>query len=121
MKEYYTRSGQGFLLAYDVTSRSSFTEIPSLRSDILAIKDVPRAPMVIAGNKAELEKERQVSTSEGVAVAKEFGCPFLECSAKTRMNIEEVFFELVREIQRERGPIEKKSKGKSSNKSCSLL
>jgi GTPase KRas protein len=46
------------------------------------------------------EYERQVSKEEGEALAKGFGCPFLETSAKSRRNVDEAFYEVVREIRR---------------------
>jgi GTPase KRas protein len=33
-------------------------------------------------------------------MAKEWGCPFIETSAKSRMNVEEAFYQTVREIRR---------------------
>jgi GTPase KRas protein len=33
-------------------------------------------------------------------MAKEWGCPFIETSAKSRLNVEEAFFQTVREIRR---------------------
>lgn len=52
--------------------------------------------MVLVGNKCDLETERQVTTGEGQDLAKSFGCPFVESSAKTRVNVEESFYALVR-------------------------
>ena len=39
MKEQYMRTGQGFLLVYSITCRSSFNEIPKLHKQILRVKD----------------------------------------------------------------------------------
>ena len=49
--------------------------------------------MVLVGNKCDLEEERRVSPAEGLALAKSFGCPFFETSAKERVNVAEVFAE----------------------------
>lgn len=57
--------------------------------------------MVLCGNKCDLEPDRQVTTGEGQELAKSFNCPFFESSAKTRINVEESFYELVREIRKE--------------------
>lgn len=57
--------------------------------------------MVLIGNKCDLESDRQVTTQEGQELTKNFGCPFFESSAKTRVNVEESFYELVREIRKE--------------------
>jgi len=101
MRDQYMRTGQGFMLVYAITSRSSFDEISSFRDQILRVKDKDKVPVVLVGNKCDLESERQVTTNEGNDLARNFGCPFLETSAKTRINVEEGFFNLVREIRKE--------------------
>jgi len=119
------RTGQGFLCVYAITSRSSFDEISSFREQILRVKDSDKVPMVVVGNKCDLESERQVSKAEGQDLAKSFGCPFLETSAKSRINVEESFFELVREIRKQTGKADVKGKaGKKGGKKappCSIL
>ena len=69
--------------------------------------------MVLIGNKCDLESERQVTTGEGQDLAKSFGCPFFESSAKTRINVEESFYQLVREIRRDIQGGDQKKAGKS--------
>ncbi|KAG9160475.1 hypothetical protein Leryth_008875 [Lithospermum erythrorhizon] len=49
---------------------------------------------MLVGNKVDRESDRTVSREEGVALAKELGALFLECSAKTRENVEQCFEEL---------------------------
>ena len=55
--------------------------------------------MTIVGNHCERESEQQVSRYEGEQLAQAFGCRFLEVSAKARINVEEAFYDLVREIR----------------------
>ncbi|KAJ2726269.1 RAS1 protein [Coemansia sp. Benny D115] len=100
MREQYMRTGEGFLLVYSITSRNSFEEVPTFQQQILRVKDRDYFPMVVCGNKADLEHERQVSFQEGNDVAQSFGCPFHETSAKTKTNVKEAFYTLVREIRR---------------------
>jgi len=45
----------------------------------------------------DLESEREVRTAEGATLASEWGCPFLETSAKSKRNVDELFAEIVRE------------------------
>merc|ERR1712072_1436373 len=101
MRDQYMRTGQGFLCTYAITSRSSFDEITSFREQILRVKDEDKVPMVLVGNKCDLEEERQVTAVEGQDLAKSFGCPIYETSAKARINVEEAFYELVREIRKD--------------------
>ncbi|GAA5975597.1 hypothetical protein JCM10908_005212 [Rhodotorula pacifica] len=100
MREQYMRTGEGFLLVYSITSRNSFDEIGTFHQQILRVKDKDYFPVVVVANKADLEHERQVGTHEGQALAKHFGCRFIETSAKQRLNVDDAFHDLVREIRR---------------------
>ena len=120
MRDQYMRTGQGFLCVYNITSRASFDEIGTFHEQILWVKDANKVPMVLCGNKCDLESERQVQISEGVELGKSYVCPFMETSARTRTNVEECFFELVREIRRTIGPSKKPLKNKKLSK-CRLL
>merc|ERR1711916_133607 len=109
-----------------ITSRSSFDEVATFREQIIRVKDADSVPMVLVGNKSDLETDRQVSTAEGGDLAKSYNIPFMETSAKTRTNVEESFFELVREIRKtDKGSSKggKDSKGGKKKKSggCVVL
>ena len=106
---------------FAITSRSSFDELVGFKDQILRVKDADRVPMVVVGNKSDLESERQVSNQEGADLARSFGAPFFETSAKTRVNVEESFYQIVREIRKD-GPstdVAKKSKKKGAK--CMLF
>ncbi len=100
MREQYMRTGEGFLLVYSITSRQSFEEIMTFQQQILRVKDKDYFPIILVGNKCDLEGERQVSREEGAQLARQFGCKFIETSAKSRINVENAFYDLVREIRR---------------------
>ncbi|KAN0040448.1 hypothetical protein ACTA71_008785 [Dictyostelium dimigraforme] len=85
------RSCDGFILVFSITSRESFQKIKDLREKILWVKDKDRVPMVIVGNKSDMEKDRRVSKTEARALAEEFECRYIETSAKTSENIELLF------------------------------
>jgi GTPase KRas len=99
MRDRYMRTGQTFLIVYSITSRASFEEVETFREQIIRAKgDEPcNIPIVLVGNKSDLEAERVISTTEGIALAQYYNCPFFETSAKSGINIEESFFQLVRE------------------------
>ena len=63
MREQYMRKGEGFLLVYSIASRQSFEEIMMYRQHILRVKDRDQFPMILVGNKCDLEAERQVSAA----------------------------------------------------------
>ncbi|MCJ1378492.1 Ras GTPase [Xylographa soralifera] len=100
MREQYMRTGEGFLLVYSITSRQSFEEIQVFQQQILRVKDRDYFPIIIVGNKCDLDGDREVSTQEGEAMARGFGCKFIETSAKSRINVDNAFYEIVREIRR---------------------
>ncbi|GAA5821241.1 hypothetical protein JCM11251_004527 [Rhodosporidiobolus azoricus] len=100
MREQYMRTGEGFLLVYSITSRNSFDEIGTFHQQILRVKDKDYFPVIVVANKCDLEYERQVGSHEGRDLAKHFGCQFIETSAKQRLNVDEAFFNLVREIRK---------------------
>ena len=100
MREQYMRTGEGFLLVYSITSRQSFEEIQQFEQQILRVKDKDYFPIILVGNKCDLEGERAVSKEEGQRLARQFNCKFIETSAKSRQNVDNAFYDLVREIRR---------------------
>eukprot|EP01120_Amphizonella_sp_Union-15-10_P006272 TRINITY_DN1982_c0_g1_i1.p1 TRINITY_DN1982_c0_g1~~TRINITY_DN1982_c0_g1_i1.p1 ORF type:complete len:202 (-),score=30.12 TRINITY_DN1982_c0_g1_i1:115-720(-) len=100
MRDQYIRSGQGFLIVYSIANRRSFEELGEFREAILRVKDAESFPMIIIGNKCDLEASREVSTTEGQELAKSYGSPFVETSAKTRIRVDDCFFELVKEVRK---------------------
>ncbi len=61
MREQYMRTGEGFLLVYSIASRQTFEEIVTFQNQILRVKDKDYFPMIVVGNKCDLEGERQVA------------------------------------------------------------
>lgn len=53
-----------------------------------------------------------IHPTEGKDLARQFGCKFIETSAKARINVEEAFYTLVREIRRFTKDSPNKKKGK---------
>lgn len=87
LREQYIRKSHGILLVYSIHSHASFDEIIHFRNDALRLKDFGFAPMVIVGNQSDRQEDSQVSLEEGIQVAKNWNIPFLEASAKSRMNV----------------------------------
>jgi small GTP-binding protein len=100
MRDQYYRIAQGFLVMFSVTSRASFEEAKLIQQQILRVNGDAPIPMVLLGNKIDLADQREVSEAEGQELAREWRCPYFETSAKTRVNVEESIFELVRLIPR---------------------
>lgn len=118
MRDLYMKNGQGFILVYSITAQSTFNDLQDLREQILRVKDTDDVPMVLVGNKCDLEDERVVGKELGKSLAGQFNCAFMESSAKAKVNVNEIFFDLVRQINK-KSP-EKKQKPKKSSR-CTLL
>ncbi|OUC41481.1 Ras family protein, partial [Trichinella nativa] len=98
MRDLYIKNGQGFVIVYSISSQQTFHDIKVLRDQILRVKGVDQVPILLVGNKSDLEHQRQVRSDEGRALAQFWNCPFVECSAKIAQNVNTVFAEIVREM-----------------------
>ncbi|KAI1709420.1 ras family domain-containing protein [Ditylenchus destructor] len=102
MREQYLRMGDGFLLVFSVTSRESLEYVKKLQRHIVRLKDRDNFPTILVGNKCDLEENRQISQEEAQQLATSLGMPYIECSAKVRHNVDQVFHDLVRMIRQYR-------------------
>jgi len=100
MRDLYMKNGQGFVLVYSIIAQSTFNDLGDLREQILRVKDKDVVPMVLVGNKCDLQDQRVIASDEGEGLARKFGCTFLEASAKTRIKVDEIFHDLIRQINR---------------------
>jgi len=123
MREQYMRSGEGFLLVFAVTDKASFDEMYKFHRQILRVKDRDEFPMLMVGNKADLEHQRLVTQLDAQNLSRQLKIPYIECSAKLRMNVDQSFHELVRIVRKfqlsERPPL--KANYNKNKKKCSLL
>ncbi|KAL0920532.1 hypothetical protein M5K25_009673 [Dendrobium thyrsiflorum] len=95
----YFRNAQGIILVYDVTQRETFTNLFEVWAKEVELYSTNQDCIkMLVANKVDKESERVVTKEEGIAFAKEYGCVFLECSAKTRENVEKCFNELAYKI-----------------------
>merc|ERR1712061_571064 len=101
MRDLYMKNGQGFVLVYSITAQSTFNDLQDLREQILRVKDTDDVPMVLVGNKCDLEDERVVGKDQGLNLARQFNnCSFMETSAKAKIGVKDIFFDLVRQINK---------------------
>jgi len=124
MREQYMRSGEGFLLVFSLTDRNSYEEIYKFHKQILRVKDRDEFPMMLVANKCDLEHHRVISQSEVQQLGQQLKIPYLECSAKLRMNVDVAFHDTVRLVRKfqqlERPPI-RPIKTQKSKKKCEIL
>ena len=93
-KNYY-KGAHGIILLYDVTNKNSFNNV---RNWIGQIKEEvsEKVSIILVGNKVDDEEHRVVKTEEGEKIANEFKLMFFECSAKSGINIDTTFNELIK-------------------------
>eukprot|EP01087_Luapelamoeba_hula_P018571 TRINITY_DN59_c0_g1_i1.p1 TRINITY_DN59_c0_g1~~TRINITY_DN59_c0_g1_i1.p1 ORF type:complete len:188 (+),score=36.32 TRINITY_DN59_c0_g1_i1:95-658(+) len=121
MRDLYMKNGQGFVLVYSIIALSTFNDLPDLREQILRVKDTEQVPMVLVGNKCDLAEQRAISQDQGQSLASRFGsCSFLESSAKAKTNVDQIFFDLIRQINAGKGPKPNNDSGKKKGR-CSLF
>ncbi|VCU40917.1 Bgt-4657 [Blumeria graminis f. sp. tritici] len=102
LRDQWIRDGEGFVLVYSISSRSSFTRINRFHNQIQRVNADMPVPIMLVGNKSDRVTEREVSTQEGYALARELGCEFVEASAKNCINVEKAFYDVVRQLRRQR-------------------
>ncbi|KAF8937024.1 Ras- protein Rap-1b [Dissophora ornata] len=101
MRDLYMKNGQGFILVFSIIAAQTFEELLELHRQILRVKDKDDVPIVLVGNKCDLEGDRTVPRERGDALSIRWGTvPFYETSARTRINVDEVFYDLVRLINK---------------------
>lgn len=124
IRDNYFRSGEGFLLVFSITESESFQALDDLREHILRVKNDDKFALIVAGNKADLEDQRKVSTAEAQAQAGRWGVPYVETSAKTKANVDKAFYDLMRMVKETKGEPTggqgKKNKKKKKSK-CAIL
>jgi len=87
------------------------------REQILRVKNDENIPFLLVGNKGDLTDKRKVSLNEAQSRAQEWGVPYVETSAKTRDNVDKVFFDLMREIRARKKEDVKGANGRGKDKS----
>uniref|UniRef100_A0A8D2LKC3 small monomeric GTPase n=2 Tax=Varanus komodoensis TaxID=61221 RepID=A0A8D2LKC3_VARKO len=94
----YYRDAHALLLLYDVTNRASFDNIQAWLTEIheYAKQDVV---LMLLGNKVDSTQERVVRREDGEKLAKEYGVPFMETSARSGLNVDLAFVAIAKELK----------------------
>jgi len=128
IRDNYFRSGEGFLCVFSITEPDSFQATQEFREQILRVKQDESVPFLLVGNKSDLNERRKISREDVESKAASWGVPYVETSAKTRSNVDRVFFDLMREIRARKsaegtkdGKPGKKDKEKRKKRKCSIL
>jgi small GTP-binding protein len=93
----YFRSAVGAIVVFSLTSLESFDALTQQISD-LPKEAVPNARILLVGNKADLESEREVGSDAIARFAEAHGFECTETSALTGKNVSEVFARMSLEL-----------------------
>ena len=99
IRDNYIRKGDGFLLVFSITDDYSLQKCQDFRDHILRVKNKDINPIVLVGNKCDLDEKRQVTDSQIQLVLDSWNVTYLETSAKTNVNVDTSFFELINTIR----------------------
>lgn len=108
VRDNLIRSGEGFLCIFSVMDKYSYVWTQDFREQVLRVKGADSTtageiPFILVGNKCEVDSaERQVSETEALQMADKMGVRYMETSAKTRQNLEEMFLGVLRMIKAEK-------------------
>ena len=90
--------GEGFLLVFAINDEESFQVIKSKYERVKKGKHNEKVPIVLVGNKIDLENERKVTNDAAKKVAQEWGVDYIETSARTAFNCREAFEKIAEKI-----------------------
>ncbi|ELP87711.1 ras, putative [Entamoeba invadens IP1] len=117
VKDNYIKTCDGFVLMHSITSFGSFEAVKTLYDEIYEMRNLnfeTHIPIVMCGNKSDLESDREVPTDEANRVAQFLDIHFFETSAKSNTNIKEMFIGLLQDVQRNK--TKQRNEKQSSNK-----
>ena len=119
------------MLVYSIIAQSTFNDLPDIKEQITRVKDDDEIPVILVGNKCDLTEQRVIASDQGknndvnsfdIRLGKELAskwknCLFMEASAKARINVDEVFTELIRLINK----LNPQTETKKKRAMCALL
>ncbi len=91
IRDSFYKGSHAALVVFDITSRGSFFDVQSWVRELQ--KNSPQTPFILVGNKSDKSTDdlREVSIDEAEELAKKYGVPYMETSAKNNENVEKVF------------------------------
>ena len=109
MMDMWISFGDGFLLLFAINDIESFEALKGKYNRIMKQKHNEKVPVVLVGNKIDLENERRVLYQKAKELANSWGAEYFEISVKTNYNIREPILKLAQEIIKIKYPEKKKN------------
>ena len=97
LNNMYFKDAHGCFVVYDISNKESFNNLNYWLNNVKQWSN-ENIPLILIGNKCDLNDERKVQKDEGVNYARENNIAFFETSAKENINITEMFEKLVEVI-----------------------
>ena len=98
MMDMWISFGEGFLLVFAINDKESFELLKGKYTRVMKGKHGIKCPIVLIGNKQDLENERVIQYDEAKKLADSWGIEYMETSAKTNFNCKEAFEKLAQKI-----------------------
>jgi small GTP-binding protein len=93
----YYRGAQAAIVVYDITNAESFERAKNWVKE-LQRQGNPNIVIALSGNKVDLEDRRKITSEEAQAYSDENGILFMETSAKTAINVNELFVAIAKKL-----------------------
>ncbi|OMJ68391.1 hypothetical protein SteCoe_34178 [Stentor coeruleus] len=97
----FISQAHGFIIVFDITKSNTLIEVDNFYQLVRTIKNCFTVPLVLVGNKFDLNDIRLIGNENAQRVALNLKCQYYEVSAKTKFNIDLIFIECVRVNKRQ--------------------
>ncbi|XP_072020065.1 ras-like protein rasD isoform X4 [Amphiura filiformis] len=119
--EEYLQAADAVMYVYSITNRCSFDSVLTFRDKVKALHKT-YLPVLLVGNKRELEQGRTVTYKEGFLLARQCGWKFNEISAATdTTRLNDTILDFVRDIQIETKKLKSQRRGSYIKRAVSVL
>ncbi len=96
VRSQYFLFSRGAILVFDLTRTATLYELDKWFDDLL--KRAGKIPLMVIGNKSDLEEQIEVDTYEAKSIAEKYNANYVETSALTGVGVEDTFRDLAWQI-----------------------